>query len=140
MLPVVVIGAGAAGLVAAINAAGRGRPVIVVEKTRDGGRKILISGGGRCNVLPEALEPQRFITASSPALVRRWLRSWPLDEQKAFFERDVGVPLAFEAEDAKYFPRSNRARDVRDGLVALARQRGVEFRFEIGRASCRERV
>src|ERR1019366_7551734 len=47
-----------------------------------------------------------------------------------FFERDVGVPLAFEPENAKYFPRSNRARDVRDGLVALARQRGVEFRFE----------
>ena len=37
------------------------------------------------------------------------------------------MPLALEAETGKLFPRSNRARDVRDGLVALARQRGVQF-------------
>jgi hypothetical protein len=125
--PIVIVGAGAAGLVAAITAAATPAvKVIVVEKTRDGGRKILISGGGRCNVLPVALQPERFVTASSPATLRRLLRSWPIDDQRAFFERDVGVELALEAESAKYFPRSNRARDVRDGLVALARRRGVE--------------
>jgi hypothetical protein len=46
-----------------------------------------------------------------------------------FFEHDVGVPLALEAETGKLFPRSNRARDVRDGLVRLAEQRGVRLRF-----------
>lgn len=127
--PVLVIGAGAAGLVAAIFARSAGRPVVVVDGTTDGGRKILISGGGRCNVLPEALEPERFVTSSSPVTLRRMLRSWPLREQIAFFEGALGVPLAFEAESHKYFPRSNRARDVRDALVARARRDGVLFRF-----------
>jgi predicted Rossmann fold flavoprotein len=124
----VVIGAGAAGLVAAIVAAEHG-PVTVLERTADGGRKILISGGGRCNVLPAALEPHRFVTGSPRHLLRGMLRAWPLDAQRAFFERELDVPLAFEAESAKWFPVSNRARDVRDALVGLARRRGVRFRF-----------
>ena len=126
---IVVVGAGAAGLAAAIHAAGHGAPVVVLESTADGGRKILISGGGRCNVLPEAIEPARFVSDGPAHLVRHLLRSWPLAEQRRFFETDVGIPLALEAESRKYFPASNRARDVRDGLVALARRRGVSFRF-----------
>jgi predicted Rossmann fold flavoprotein len=128
--PIVVVGAGAAGLAAAIHAAGQDVPVVVLERTADGGRKILISGGGRCNVLPQALEPQRFVTDGPAHLVRHLLRSWPLEQQKRFFTDDVGLPLALEAESRKYFPASNRARDVRDGLVALARRRGVAFRFD----------
>ncbi|HXU31684.1 MAG TPA: aminoacetone oxidase family FAD-binding enzyme [Thermoanaerobaculia bacterium] len=128
-LPIVVVGAGAAGLVAAIFAARSGtRPVLLLEATPDGGRKILVSGGGRCNVLPSELAPERFVTDSSPNTLRKILRSWPLAEQRAFFEQEVGVPLALEAESGKLFPASNRARDVRDGLVALARRSGVELR------------
>ena len=81
MGPVLIVGAGAAGLMAAIFAADRGRRVIVLETTDDGGRKILISGGGRCNVLPRALEPDRFVSDSPRPLVRRLLRSWPLEQQ-----------------------------------------------------------
>ena len=126
--PIVVVGAGAAGLAAAIDAADEDVPVLVLEATSDGGRKILISGGGRCNVLPAALEPARFVSEGPAHLVRHLLRSWPLAEQHRFFEEEVGIPLALEAESRKYFPASNRARDVRDGLVALARRRGVTFR------------
>lgn len=126
--PIVVVGAGAAGLVAAIFAARSGRPVFLLEGTPDGGRKILVSGGGRCNVLPSELQPERFVTDSSPNTLRKMLRSWPLAEQRAFFEQEVGVPLALEAESGKLFPASNRARDVRDGLVALARRSGVQLR------------
>ncbi len=114
---------------AAIFARRGGSRVTIVEKTADGGRKILISGGGRCNVLPEAIEPDRFVTDSPRPLLRRMLRSWPLRGQRDFFEREVGVPLAFEADTRKWFPASNRARDIRDGLIALARREGVEFRF-----------
>jgi hypothetical protein len=126
---VVVIGAGAAGLVAAIFAAKGGRRTLLLERTSDGGRKILISGGGRCNILPSSLEAQRFVTESPAHLVRGLLRTWPLDEQRRFFEREAGVPLALERETGKYFPQSNRARDVRDALVQLARSLGVEIRF-----------
>ena len=128
--PIVVVGAGAAGLSAAIFASRTGRPVLVIETTADGGRKILISGGGRCNVLPESLAPERFVTNSAPALVRRLLLSWPLREQRAFFEQEVGIALKFEPDPGKWFPVSDRARDVRDGLVDLAKRHRVEFQFQ----------
>jgi predicted Rossmann fold flavoprotein len=125
---VVVVGAGAAGLMAAIAAAAAGARVVVLETTRDGGRKILISGGGRCNVLPSVLAPERFVSDSSPHTVRRLLRSWPIDAQRVFFERELAIPLKLET--GKLFPVSNRARDVRDGLVGLARARGAAIRFQ----------
>jgi predicted Rossmann fold flavoprotein len=126
---VVVIGAGAAGLVAAAFASTPDRPALLLERTADGGRKILISGGGRCNVLPAAHEPERFVTSSPPHLVRRMLRAWPLAHQKRFFEETLGIPLKFEEDGRKYFPRSDRARDIRDGLVRHARAAGVDLRF-----------
>lgn len=126
---IVIIGAGAAGLMAAIFAAGGGRRVLVVERTRDGGRKILISGGGRCNVLPSVLAPERFVTDSSPNTMRNLLRSWPLAEQRVFFETTLGLPLALEEETGKLFPVANQARAVRDALVSHARSLGVEFKF-----------
>jgi predicted Rossmann fold flavoprotein len=129
-LPVVVVGAGAAGMVAAIFRAQAGRRVLLLERTPDGGRKILVSGGGRCNILPSAVDPARYVTDSSPNTLKKILLSWPLAEQRRFFEEEVGIPLALEPETGKLFPASNRARDVRDGLYALARRRGVEFRFD----------
>src|SRR5882672_8554397 len=125
MRRVTVIGAGAAGSMAAIFAASAGARTLLLERTGDGGRKILISGGGRCNILPARLDESRFVTDSSPNILRKMIRSWPLREQIAFFERELGIPLAEEQESAKLFPVSNRARDVRDGLLALAVQRGV---------------
>jgi predicted Rossmann fold flavoprotein len=157
-LPIVVIGAGAAGLMAAIAAASYdgdapARPsanadgrapgphaspappavaprVLVLERTHDGGRKILISGGGRCNVLPSVLQPERFVTNSSPHTLRNLLRSWPLADQRAFFESTLAIPLALEADSGKLFPASNSARHIRDGLIRHAQQRGVAIRFD----------
>jgi len=124
---VAVIGAGAAGTLAAIFAATEGAETLLLERTADGGRKILISGGGRCNILPARVDERRFVTDSSPHSLRNMLRSWPLAEQIAFFERELGQPLVEEAESAKLFPASNRARDVRDGLLARAARRGARF-------------
>src|SRR5687768_10238269 len=98
---VIVIGAGAAGTMAAIFAARQGAAVTLLERTRDGGRKILISGGGRCNVLPIALDETRFVTDSSPNVLRKMLRAWPLAEQVRFFEHDLGIPLVEEHESGK---------------------------------------
>jgi len=129
--PIVVVGAGAAGLVAAIFAASTARqPVLLLERTRDGGRKILISGGGRCNILPSRIDPTEYVTSSSPNTLRKLLLDWPLAEQRQFFEEELGIPLRLETETGKLFPASNRARDVRDGLVHRARGAGVELRFE----------
>ncbi len=122
---VVVIGAGAAGLMASIFAAADGGDTTLLERTRDGGRKILISGGGRCNILPAELDASRFVTDSSPNTLRKIVRSWPLREQVAFFERGLNLPLVEEVESRKLFPQSQRARDVRDVLMEHARGKGV---------------
>src|SRR5690606_10271545 len=97
-----------AALFAGREGAGR---VALLETTRDGGRKILISGGGRCNVLPSQLEPAQYVTSSSANSLRKILLSWPLREQIAFFESDLGIALALEEESGKLFPVSNRARE-----------------------------
>ena len=129
MSRVIVIGAGAAGTMAAIFAASAGAETFLLERTRDGGRKILISGGGRCNVLPMLVDESRFVTDSSPNTLRKMVRSWPLAEQRAFFEDDLGIPLVEEADALKLFPASHKARDVRDGLLAYAKAKGVQLRM-----------
>ena len=110
---------------AAIFAASQGAETLLLERTKDGGRKILISGGGRCNILPATLDESRFVTDSSPHTLRRIVRSWPLREQIDFFERDAAIPLMEEAASGKLFPQSESARDVRDRLFALARAKSV---------------
>jgi predicted Rossmann fold flavoprotein len=112
---------------AAIFAAASGAETLLLERTADGGRKILISGGGRCNILPARLDESRFVSDAHPHLVRRIVRSWPLREQIAFFERELGLPLVEEVESAKLFPASQRARDVRDHLLGLAQRRGARL-------------
>ncbi len=127
MPKVIVIGAGAAGSMAAIFAATGGAETVLLERTRDGGRKILISGGGRCNVLPGRVDESRFVTDSSPNVLRKMVRAWPLAEQRAFFEDTLGIPLVEETESVKLFPASHKARDVRDGLLTKARDLGVQL-------------
>jgi predicted Rossmann fold flavoprotein len=136
---VAVVGAGAAGMMAALFAARAGRRVVLLERTGDGGRKILASGGGRCNVLPSVSAPERFVSDSPPALVRRLLRAWPLADQRSFFEADLGLPLRLEEETGKLFPRSDRARDVRDALLAAVRAAGATIRFSAAVESLRPR-
>ena len=114
---------------AALWAAGPGPEVIVLEGTADGGRKILISGGGRCNILPSEAALGRFVTDSSPHLLRKILKSWPLAEQVNFFERELGLELVAEPESGKLFPARMRAREVRDALLDEARRRGAQVRF-----------
>ena len=128
---VAVVGAGAAGLVAAGFAAAAGARVTLIERTKDGGRKILISGGGRCNVLPAVAAPDRFVTDSPAPLLRGMLRAWPLHEQRAFFEDDLAIPLKLEEDSGKLFPKSDRARDVRDALVSYVRGKGVDVQFGV---------
>ncbi|MBK6407324.1 MAG: NAD(P)/FAD-dependent oxidoreductase [Holophagales bacterium] len=129
---IVIVGGGAAGLLAAASAAARLREagsdaqVVVLEAAREPGRKILVSGGGHCNVLPLREARARFVSSSPRRLVDRCLDRFPLAGQRAFFEEILGGPLREEASSAKLFPPSNRARDVRDALVAHARSAGAE--------------
>ncbi len=124
---IIVVGAGAAGLIAALFAARQGGNVVLLESTKRGGKKILISGGGRCNILPSRHEPERFVTASSKHSLKNILRGWPLNEQRAFFENELGQQLHLEEETGKLFPSSNRAGDVQNGLIRAIETAGVRF-------------
>lgn len=115
---------------AAIFAAGGSRPVLLLEGGDRPGKKILISGGGRCNVLPSQAAPEDFHTDSSPYALAKILRSWPLAEVRRFFEAELRVPLTLEVESGKLFPTSNRARDVLTALLTAAQARGVAL--EVG--------
>jgi len=128
--PVVVIGAGAAGLMAASFAASAGARTLVLERTRMGGKKIVVSGGGRGNVLPSVAAPERFVTDSSPNTLRKMLLAWPLDDQRRYFEDVLRLPLVLEPETGKLFPASQRATDVRGALLNRAHRAGATLRFD----------
>lgn len=127
--PLVVVGAGAAGLMAAWGAATLGVPTVLLEGSRHAGAKILISGGGRCNVLPGEFNEQAFYTQGSRNVLRRIFRTWPHAAVRRFFEEELRLPLCLEVESGKLFPEANRARVVRDALVQAAQDRGVDLRL-----------
>src|SRR5262245_49069338 len=100
---VLVVGGGAAGVLAAIFARRAGAAVVLLDSETVPARKILISGGGRCNVLPSRFEPERFVS-EEPRTASRMLKAWRLESVREFFERDLGVALALEADSGKLFP------------------------------------
>jgi predicted Rossmann fold flavoprotein len=122
--PVVVVGAGAAGLLAALFAARAGARVLVLETRPRPGAKIRVSGGGRCNVLPVATTLDDFHTSGSRHALRNVLFSWPLADVREFFERDLGVPLKAEPT-GKLFPVSERPLDIVEALLAACARAGA---------------
>lgn len=126
---VAVVGAGAAGLMAAVWAARGGAKVVVLDGQDKAGGKILISGGGRCNVLPiESRNPVEasFHTSGSENVLKRFFKTWRLEQIQDFVRWELEVPLV-EEDDNKYFPESGKAKDVRDGLVREAEREGAEI-------------
>jgi hypothetical protein len=118
------VGAGAAGLTAAIFAARAGARVLLLETRPAPGAKIRASGGGRCNVLPSAMTLDDFHTSGSRTALRNILFSWPLDDVRAFFEHDLGVPLKLEST-GKLFPADDDPRRVVAALLDACRASGV---------------
>src|SRR5687768_1548460 len=120
----IVIGAGAAGLAAAIFAARAASSLRIccLDGARTIGAKILVSGGSRCNVTNRVVSEHDF-WGGSRHVVRRVLRAFPADRAAAFFQ-ELGVTL-HEEEDGKLFPDSNRSRTVLDALMTEATRRGV---------------
>lgn len=121
--PLAVVGAGAAGLTAAIFAGRKGVRALVLESRERPGAKIRVSGGGRCNVLPSVSTPEDFHTEGSRHSLRKLLASWPLPEVTAFFERDLGIALKVE-DTGKVFPVSDDPREVVAALLGALERVG----------------
>lgn len=128
---IAIIGGGAAGLATAIFAArkcrrhGVERSIVVFDGAKRLGAKILISGGGRCNVTNDVVTADDF-SGGSRNVIRRVLAAFSADRTVEFF-REIGVPLHVEP-GGKLFPDSNRARTVLDALIGEAERLGVEIR------------
>jgi len=121
---VVVVGAGAAGLMAGIRAAERGRRTLLVEKNRRPGTKILMSGGTRCN-LTHATDARGIVEAfgAQGRFLYSALSLLGPQEVLQFFETE-GVRTKLERETGKIFPASDKALDVLNALVARLKRSG----------------
>lgn len=123
---VVIVGAGAAGLATAIFAARR-RPdlnIVLLDGAKKPGAKILVSGGGRCNVTNVRVTPDDFFGGSRNS-IRNVHRAFT-EAQTAEFFREIGVSL-HEEQWGKLFPDSNSAQTVLDALLAEANRLGVRL-------------
>jgi predicted Rossmann fold flavoprotein len=122
----IIVGAGPAGLMAAVAASSAGRKVRVHERMPAPGLKLLATGGGRCNLTNTA--PVESILAAfgrHGPFMRPALAALPPDALRAYFLA-AGVPTLAQ-EDGCVFPVSQRARDVLDALTGQARRQGVAF-------------
>ena len=123
---IVIVGAGAAGLMAAIFA-GRTNPrrrIVLLDGSPKIGAKILISGGGRCNVTHDHVDETAFAGSTRPA-IRKVLRRFDVPATIRFF-REFGVELKREST-GKLFPVSDRAQTVLDALLEASRTAGVRL-------------
>ena len=123
---IAIIGGGAAGLATAIFARrlNPNRSVAVLDGAKKLGAKILVSGGGRCNVT-NAVVTEHDFWGGRPTIVRGVLRAFTVADTVRFFE-EIGVTL-HEEHDGKLFPDSNKAREVLDALVREAERVGVSM-------------
>lgn len=121
---VVIAGAGAAGLMAAIHAAERGRRTLLLEKNRRPGVKILMSGGTRCNITHDT-DNRGIVEAYGPSgkFLHSALAALSVQNTIAFFEAE-GVPTKVE-ETGKIFPVSNKALDVLNALLRRLERSGA---------------
>jgi predicted Rossmann fold flavoprotein len=123
---VAIVGGGAGGLAAAVFAARRhpDRSVVILEATQRPGAKILLSGGGRCNITHAAVTPADY-RGGSPNVIRRVLNAFSVEQTIEFFKA-IGVTL-HEEEGGKLFPDSNRAATVLEALLDENRRLGVRI-------------
>ncbi len=124
---IVIVGAGAAGLTGAITAAQTlsqekvdGR-VLLLDGAKQIGAKILVSGGGRCNVTHDVVTPRDFF--GNRNIIRNVLAAFPVERTVAWFA-SLGVELKHEPT-GKLFPVTDKARTVLQALIDSARRAGV---------------
>lgn len=126
MKKIIVIGAGPAGMMAAIKAAENGADVTILEKMKRPGKKMLITGKGRCNITNAATVPEiiknihgngKFLNSS--------MRAYDNEDVIYFFESQ-GVPTKVE-RGQRVFPVSDKAQDVVDAMVHRLHELGVKI-------------
>ena len=126
---VIVIGGGAAGMMAAISAARYGADVMLFEKNDRLGKKLRITGKGRCNLTNDC-DIQEFMknVPTNARFLYGALNRFSTEDTKVFFE-ELGVPLKTE-RGKRVFPVSDKAQDIVDALAKGCRESGVKIIYE----------
>ncbi len=127
---VIVIGGGSSGLMAAGTAAQHGAQVLVLEKNAVLGKKLSITGGGRCNITNDKRDFKQFLEhfPQSKKYLYSAFAQYAVDETFNFFEQDMKLPLETQARK-RTFPASQRATDVRNTMVNFCKQHNVSFKL-----------
>jgi len=120
----IIIGAGAAGLCAAITAARAGQRVILLEQNNKVGKKILVSGNGKCNIDNRFIDIKRF-HSQDPNFIEEVLEGYGFKNVEKFFT-SIGLEL-IEGKEGKIFPMSLQASSVVELLEYEAKRAGVEI-------------
>lgn len=122
-----VVGAGPAGMMAAIAAAKNGARVVLIEKNQDAGRKLLLTGGGRCNLANAEFDLRELVAhyGKNGAFLFHAFSEFGPKEAIGFFN-DLGVKTKIE-NNGRVFPKSGRAREVLDALIDKLDELNVEI-------------
>ncbi|WP_302609487.1 NAD(P)/FAD-dependent oxidoreductase [uncultured Mitsuokella sp.] len=130
MKQIIVVGAGPAGMMAAIRAAENGANVTLLEKMKKPGRKMMITGKGRCNITNAADVPEiiRNIHGNG-AFLNSSMRTFDNQDVMEFF-RQQGVPVKVERGN-RVFPVSDKAQDAVDAMVQRLHELGVKIELEM---------
>ncbi|MBC6109369.1 NAD(P)/FAD-dependent oxidoreductase [Pedobacter fastidiosus] len=124
----IIIGAGACGLMCAVQAGYLGKKVIVLEKNEKPGAKILISGGGRCNYTNQFASAEQFIS-SNPHFIKSSFTQWTVDDTISFFET-YGIQ-GKEKTLGQLFPDEKNAKDVVQVFTSICDDFGQEIRSNV---------
>ncbi len=125
-MDIAIVGAGASGILAALEAARkRGHRVVLFEKNPSIGRKLLVTGSGRCNISNDAVKPQAF-TCADESWMATLLSNFRLTELRTLFAQ-LGLPLQ-KTDDGWYYPLSESAHSVVEILQENLLTRRVELR------------
>lgn len=128
MIDVIVIGGGPAGLMAAIAAAEQHKKVVLLEKGSKVGKKLAISGGGRCNVTNRLSVEE--IVKHIPGNGRFLYSPFTIYNNENIIEFFEGLGVKLKEEDhGRMFPVSNRAQDVVDALINEMKRLNVDVRL-----------
>ncbi len=122
-MKIAIIGAGASGMAAALQAAWNGAAVTLFERNESVGRKLLVTGSGRCNITNESVKAAKY-TCADPAWMKTLLQAFGLRDLLAMLS-SIGIPVQ-KTSDGWYYPLSNSAQSVVEAFSSALQLAGVQ--------------
>ena len=123
-MTIAVIGAGASGMVAALQAAWQGANITLFERNLAVGRKLLVTGSGRCNLTNDAVDASKY-TCADPQWMETLLGKFGINDLLKMLS-EIGIPV-YKTYDGWYYPLSNSAQSVVEAFSAALSQSSVNF-------------